>query len=146
MRTLTIATAILAFSTASAASAQEAHWGDSGAAIFNVPMGYGSQADLNGAPGTAVRDRKKKRPRGIGRVPNACVYDGANPRPDAVEFWGVAQGPCGVPHGVASEPVGGWTGTLTVETTGAWTTVVVETKNPNGAHQPEALNGGLDLD
>jgi hypothetical protein len=146
MRTLSIAAAILAFSAAGAVSAQDAHWGDSGVAIYNVPMGYGSQAELNGSPGNFVRDRKKKRSKRIGHVPGACAFEGTSLRPDAAEYWGVSQGTCGGPFGIGPAQDDRMGGTLTVVTTGAWDTAIVETRDSEGAHQPEALNGGLDLD
>lgn len=146
MRTLSIAAAILAFGAASAVRAQDAHWGDSGVAIYNVPMGYGSQAELNGSPGNFVRDRKKKRSKHIGHVPGVCGFEGTSLRPDAAEYWGASQGTCGGPFGAAPALDGRIERTLTVVTTGAWDTAIVESKGSDGANQPEALNGGLDLD
>lgn len=153
MRRRILSLAIFAASAAWPAHAQDGRWGDSGAAVFNSPMGYGSQAEFNGSPKGSTRDAKGNRTIVNGRFTDNCYYsvDGITPgvgsRSRADQTGGFPQNPCAGNGGGTpvqnNQAIGN---NLTVVTTGAWNTVVVDSKQQNNGNQSATLNGGLHLD
>jgi hypothetical protein len=144
--------AVLAVVLTAHAQAQEGAWGDSGGAIFNTPMGYGSQAEFNGAPKSGKRDANGNRSIVNGRFTDNCYsnIDGIEPgvgsRSRADQTAGFPQSPCTANGGAPVQNNQAIGNSLTVVTTGAWNTTIVESKQANNGNQSATLNGGLNLD
>jgi holdfast attachment protein HfaA len=146
---LTAAAAILAVN----ATAQDGGgWGDSSAAVFNAPKGYGSQAEFNGSPKGSTRDANGNRTIVNGRYTDNCYYnvDGVTPgvgsRSKVTGTPGFPQNPCAngtAAAAIQNQAIGN---NVTVVTTGHWNTVVVDTTQTNNGDQSATLNGGLNLD
>lgn len=145
--------AVLAVACGLPASAQEGSWGDGHAAVFNTPMGDSSQPEFSGQPIPPKLDlNRRKKKTTVRRFPDACI-DGPSIVSAGVGAYAhlgatpdIQRPFCG---DVAAAPVqtGLATGSdLTVVTTGAWTTAIVESKRTNTGDQPATLNGGLNLD
>jgi hypothetical protein len=143
---------VIVVALATPAFAQDGHWGDSGGAVFNTPMGYGSQAEFNGSPKGSTRDANGNRTIVNGRFSDNCAYnvDGITPgvgsRSRADQTAGFPQNPCtgaGGAPAVQNQAVGN---NFTVVTTGAWNTVIIDNKQHNNGNQSATLNGGLKLD
>jgi hypothetical protein len=129
-----------------AARAQDGSWGDSSAAIFNTPMGYKSHAEINAAIDSRNRAAARKTRKEGDQSALGCfstvhgVSAGTDAHLAADQKPHRAENPC-IGFGVAAPG-----GTLTVETTGAWNTVIVETHGAGRQRHDGELNGGLTLD
>lgn len=145
--------AMLAAGAAVSANAQEGSWGDGAAALYNVPMGYGSQAEFQGKPKEPKRDGKPKRKPTAKRYAATCAFgldgltpdDGARARADEGPEFPLR--PCFGTGG----PTPMQTKQLDVKnnsavTTGSWNLSVVERQGQTRTGEPAPLNGGLNLD
>lgn len=146
---LTVFAATLAMTSA---NAQDGAWGDSSAARYNTPIGYSSQAAFNGSakpPKIANKFRRKSKK---SHAADVCAFelDGARPgldsRPDLYEGPGLPRPSCAGVQTMPSLDAHNDDISLTVVTTGAWNTVIVESRREKTPNQTGALNGGLNLE
>jgi hypothetical protein len=144
--------AIMAFSAQMSARAQDATWGDSSAAIYNTPAGYGSQAQTNANQGSpafaALKNRMNRgnRPRAGCYLTAHGVVPGADKRLGPAQKLSLPENPCEELHGANMMPAPRGRANFTVVTAGAWSTAIVEGRQAPQSSEQTILNGGLDLD
>jgi hypothetical protein len=150
MRTKAIVAAILASTLTMPARAQDGHWGDSGAAPFNVPKGYSSTGEFNSVPDNAIRPAKKKKSTHNWRYDSDCPartgrsMSGAGAEPE--QEFARANPYCGDTPPTPLQQIPTIGSGFTVETMGAWNTSIVERAPRSLGQERVSLNGGLNLD
>lgn len=155
MRRHFLTIAVVVTGAAAPAQAQKGSWGDGHAAVFNAPMGYSSQAGFSGIENhkTQLAHGKRKQSRPKSGLDNICEdsVDRTAPslgsRSSEGQIFALNHDPCAGASGASPTlSDSSFRGTLTVTTTGAWNTSIVENKRQAADDRASTLNGGLNLD